>query len=224
MSVRYLQLDSESPTLLSNSSSLGCGTRRSNTTGLNFANSNYAILENIKSGVGEWNSILGSNIANSLIVGYTTRRREPRRSSGNALPVRRHPRTRARCTPRSASSPSLRTTSSATTPSRSRTTSPGTAGTTRSRSAAPRRSTTPTTSSSPAPRASTSTTRSPTSTPTPTTTSPTRTATASPVTLRRLPGALQQHPGPGQAPAAARRLVRGPLRPGRVAGSATTSR
>ena len=72
ISVRYLQLDSESPTLLSNSSSLGWGTRRSNTTGLNSANSNYAILENIKSGVGEWNAILGSNKANSLIVGYNT--------------------------------------------------------------------------------------------------------------------------------------------------------
>jgi hypothetical protein len=70
VSVRYLQLDSQTPVLLSNSSSLGRGTRRSNTTGLNFANSNYAILENIKSGVAEWNSILGTNSANSLIVGY----------------------------------------------------------------------------------------------------------------------------------------------------------
>ncbi|HVO13349.1 MAG TPA: carboxypeptidase regulatory-like domain-containing protein [Vicinamibacteria bacterium] len=72
VSVRYLQLDSSAPTLLSNSSSLGRGNRRSNTTGLNFANSNYAILENIKSGVAEWNSILGSNKSNSFIAGYTT--------------------------------------------------------------------------------------------------------------------------------------------------------
>jgi outer membrane receptor protein involved in Fe transport len=85
VSVRYLQLDSESPTLVSNSSSLGRGTRRSNTTGLNFANSNYAILENIKSGVGEWNSILGSNKSNSLIVGYTTND-ESRPQKGELFP------------------------------------------------------------------------------------------------------------------------------------------
>jgi Carboxypeptidase regulatory-like domain len=85
ISVRYLQLDSESPTLVSNSSSLGRGTRRSNTTGLNFANSNYAILENIKSGVGEWNSIISSNMANSLMVGYTTND-ESRPQSGKLFP------------------------------------------------------------------------------------------------------------------------------------------
>jgi hypothetical protein len=85
VSLRYLQLDSSSPTLLSNSSSLGRGTRRSNTTGLNFANSNYAILENIKSGVAEWNSILSSNMANSLIVGYTTND-ESRPQKGELFP------------------------------------------------------------------------------------------------------------------------------------------
>ena len=40
-------------------------------TGLNFENSNYKILENISSGIGEWNSVIGSNMANNLIVGYT---------------------------------------------------------------------------------------------------------------------------------------------------------
>jgi hypothetical protein len=85
VSVRYLQLDSESPTLVSNSSSLGRGSRRSSTTGLNFANSNYAILENIKSGVGEWNAILSSNMANSLIVGYTTND-ESRPQKGDLFP------------------------------------------------------------------------------------------------------------------------------------------
>ena len=37
---------------------------------LTFANSNYAILENLKSGVGEWNSVFG-NMTNNLLVGYT---------------------------------------------------------------------------------------------------------------------------------------------------------
>ena len=56
---RYNQLDSITDMLASNSSSLGFGNRRSSTFGLNFENSNYQILENIRSGVGEWNSILG---------------------------------------------------------------------------------------------------------------------------------------------------------------------
>jgi hypothetical protein len=86
VSLRYLQLDSSAPILLSNSSSLGRGSRRSNTTGLNFANSNYAILENIKSGVGEWNSILGTNAANSLTVGYTTND-ESRPQHGDLFPM-----------------------------------------------------------------------------------------------------------------------------------------
>jgi hypothetical protein len=85
ISVRYLQLDSQTPVLLSNSSSLGYGNRRSNTTGLNFANSNYAILENIKSGVGEWNSIISNNMANQLMVGYTTND-ESRPQSGSLFP------------------------------------------------------------------------------------------------------------------------------------------
>jgi hypothetical protein len=37
---------------------------------LNFANSNYQILENIKSWVGELNTVVGSNMANNVIVGY----------------------------------------------------------------------------------------------------------------------------------------------------------
>jgi hypothetical protein len=69
--LRYTQLDSETDQLVSNSSSLGFGTRRGNTTGLNFSGSNYTILENIRSVIGEWNSIIGSNSSNTLIVGYT---------------------------------------------------------------------------------------------------------------------------------------------------------
>jgi hypothetical protein len=70
-SLRYNRLDSFTDVLLSNSSSLGFGTRRSNNTGLNFQNSNYQILENIRSTVGELNSSIGSGAANALIVGYT---------------------------------------------------------------------------------------------------------------------------------------------------------
>lgn len=69
---RYSQLDSETFQLVSDSSSLGFGNRRTRTTGLNFANSNYTILENIKGGSGEWNSVWGDSIANNLVIGYSS--------------------------------------------------------------------------------------------------------------------------------------------------------
>src|SRR5947208_3376618 len=78
LSLRYNLLNSSSDILLSNSSSLGFGCRRngpspcSTLNALNFANSNYAILENNRSIVGEWNSGIRSNMSNNLIVGYTS--------------------------------------------------------------------------------------------------------------------------------------------------------
>jgi hypothetical protein len=68
---RWTQLQSRTDVLVSNSSSLGFGNRRTSTLGLNFSNSNYKILENIKSGVGEWNAFMGTRMSNNLIVGYT---------------------------------------------------------------------------------------------------------------------------------------------------------
>jgi hypothetical protein len=68
---RYNHLDSSTDVLLSDSSSLGFGNRRTRTDAINFQNSNYQILENIRSGVGEWNSTIGSSMVNSMIVGYT---------------------------------------------------------------------------------------------------------------------------------------------------------
>src|ERR1019366_3322002 len=52
------------------SSSLGIPRGTGSTNFLSYANSNYAILENLKSGVGEWNSVFG-NMTNNLLVGYT---------------------------------------------------------------------------------------------------------------------------------------------------------
>ncbi|HXM39106.1 MAG TPA: carboxypeptidase regulatory-like domain-containing protein [Gemmatimonadales bacterium] len=72
LSLRYNLLNSSSDILVSNSGSLGLGNRRSSLFSLNFANSNYAILENIRSIVGEWNSSFGGNKSNNLIVGYNT--------------------------------------------------------------------------------------------------------------------------------------------------------
>ena len=86
LTFRYNHLDSFTDVLLSTSSSLGFGGRRSNTTGLNFQNSNYKILENIRSFVGEWNSTIGSNKANTLITGYTSQD-ESRESRGSFFPM-----------------------------------------------------------------------------------------------------------------------------------------
>ncbi len=86
LTLRYIHLDSATDVLLSNSSSLGFGTRRTNTNGLNFQNSNYKILENIRSFVGEWTSSFSSTMANSLIVGYT-KQDESRDSRGAFFPM-----------------------------------------------------------------------------------------------------------------------------------------
>lgn len=86
ISLRYMYLDSNTDVLVSNSSSLGFGNRRSNLFGLNFQNSNYQILEDIRSIVGEWTSFWGSNVANSLIVGYT-KQDESRAAIQNLFPM-----------------------------------------------------------------------------------------------------------------------------------------
>jgi outer membrane receptor protein involved in Fe transport len=72
LSLRYNLLNSSSDILLSNSASLGLGNRRSSLNSLNFANSNYAILENLRSIVGEWNAAVGGRMSNNLIVGYNS--------------------------------------------------------------------------------------------------------------------------------------------------------
>jgi outer membrane receptor protein involved in Fe transport len=84
--LRYTELSSDTDVLLSNSSSLGFGNRRTNPNGLNFQNSNYQIMENISSLVGEWNTLIGSNMANNLIVGYT-KNDESRASRGSFFPM-----------------------------------------------------------------------------------------------------------------------------------------
>jgi hypothetical protein len=68
---RYNQLKSSTDVNLSSSSSLGFGRQTFSNNFLNFQNSNYTILENIRSGIGEWNSVIGSTMSNNLIAGYT---------------------------------------------------------------------------------------------------------------------------------------------------------
>ncbi|HEY0022207.1 MAG TPA: carboxypeptidase regulatory-like domain-containing protein [Longimicrobium sp.] len=85
LSLRYNHLDSEADVLLSNSSSLGFGTRRTNLSALNFQGSNYSIKENIRSLVGEWNSQFRGNWANNMILGYTFQD-ESRGTTGELFP------------------------------------------------------------------------------------------------------------------------------------------
>jgi hypothetical protein len=71
LSLRYNHLDSSTDVLMSGSSSLGFGNRNFRPEALNFQNSNYSIMENIRSVVAELNTRIGSNMSNNLIVGYT---------------------------------------------------------------------------------------------------------------------------------------------------------
>jgi len=86
LSVRFNSLDSNTDVLASTSSSLGFGARRSNTNALNFQNTNYQIMENIRSIIGEWNSVMSNNKANNLITGYTYQD-ESRASRGTFFPL-----------------------------------------------------------------------------------------------------------------------------------------
>jgi hypothetical protein len=84
LSLRYTHLDSNTDVLVSTSSSLGFGRPRT-TDFLAFQNSNYMIMENIRSVVGEWNSLFRGNMANNLILGYT-HQDESRDSRGDFFP------------------------------------------------------------------------------------------------------------------------------------------
>jgi hypothetical protein len=86
LSLRYNHLNSSTDVLMSNSSSLGFGGRNGRPEALNFQNSNYSIMENIRSVVAELNSRLGTKVTNSLIVGYTYQD-ESRGSMGDFFPL-----------------------------------------------------------------------------------------------------------------------------------------
>jgi hypothetical protein len=72
VSFRFNYLDSFSDVGLSASTSANLGRSSAGNTFLSFQNSNYQLLENIRSGIGEWNQVFGNSIANSVQAGYTT--------------------------------------------------------------------------------------------------------------------------------------------------------
>jgi hypothetical protein len=86
LSLRYSQLESVTDVIMSGSSSLGFGGRNGNSNAISFGNSNYGIMENIRSVVGEYNAQFGGNMANQLIVGYT-KHDESRQSKGSMFPT-----------------------------------------------------------------------------------------------------------------------------------------
>ena len=86
LSLRYNHLNSSTDVLMSGSSSLGFGNRNFRSEALNFQNSNYSIMENIRSLVAELNSRIGNNISNNLIVGYTYQD-ESRGEKGTFFPM-----------------------------------------------------------------------------------------------------------------------------------------
>jgi len=70
-SLRYNYLDSSTDQIISNSTSAGrLGNRRTNANAMSFENAGYEQLENIRNVVGEWNAIIGGNMANNLSIGY----------------------------------------------------------------------------------------------------------------------------------------------------------
>jgi hypothetical protein len=86
LSFRYNHLNSSTDVLMSGSSSLGFGGRNGSVNALNFQNSNYSIMENIRSFVTELNTRISDNISNSLIVGYTSQD-ESRGFKGSFFPM-----------------------------------------------------------------------------------------------------------------------------------------
>ncbi len=71
-SFNYVQLNSSSDNILSGSTSAGIGRRGVNTDFMNYAASNYSILENRKTSTGEWNSVIGSTMSNTMRVNYSS--------------------------------------------------------------------------------------------------------------------------------------------------------
>ena len=85
VSFRYNHLNSFTDIGMSNSTSALRGRNAGSANFLTFQNTNYQILENIRSGIGEWNWVIGNSMSNSLQTGYTYQD-ESRDSRGGVFP------------------------------------------------------------------------------------------------------------------------------------------
>ncbi|HRI59315.1 MAG TPA: carboxypeptidase regulatory-like domain-containing protein [Saprospiraceae bacterium] len=70
LTLRYVHHNSDADQLISNSSSLGRGNRRTNANSMSYQNSGYIILDNTRSGVLEWNHTISDRMHNTFLVGY----------------------------------------------------------------------------------------------------------------------------------------------------------
>ena len=86
LNFRYNYLDSFTDVGLSSSTSALRGRNNGTTAFLSFQNSNYQILENIRSGIGELNTVIGTTMANSFQTGFTYQD-ESRASRGSVFPL-----------------------------------------------------------------------------------------------------------------------------------------
>lgn len=86
LTVRYTFHNSEADQLISNSASLGNGTRRTNTNSMSYENAGYIILDNTRSIVAEWNGTFSEKIHNNFIIGYD-KQNEDRKYKGAFFPT-----------------------------------------------------------------------------------------------------------------------------------------
>jgi hypothetical protein len=85
VSFRYNYLDSSTDTNASGSTSALAGRNSNSSNYLTYQNTNYQLLENIRSGIGEWNAVFHNSMANTVQSGYTTQD-ESRNSRGSVFP------------------------------------------------------------------------------------------------------------------------------------------
>ncbi len=86
LTLRYVHHDSDSDQLVSNSTSLGAGARRTNPNSMAYQNSGYVILDNTRSYMAELNTTLSDNLHNSFIIGYD-KQNEDRKYKGAFFPT-----------------------------------------------------------------------------------------------------------------------------------------
>lgn len=85
IALRYTHLNSFTDVGMSNSASALQGRTGGSTQFLSYQNSNYKILENIRSGIAEWNTVIGGSMSNQFQTGYTYQD-ESRDSRGKFFP------------------------------------------------------------------------------------------------------------------------------------------
>lgn len=83
--IRYSYLDGGSENLISNSSSAGAGSRRTNPNAMSYLNSGYVLNEDINSVIAELNSTISNKLANNMIIGYTINNEDRAYMGGNGI-------------------------------------------------------------------------------------------------------------------------------------------